>query len=263
MRETELVQATNRKGSRSKAETRDLYTIIAYMTLVSSHPVNEAVLASASSPSDYGENLLPRTPYEFASEPVPASSTQAPRRNLLPIRGPPPRSPARGLLRHSADQARPSSSRPQGTDRHVRFEGIAPSTRLAQSSSSAHPIRQPSSATPRPQANRSLSREGATPSPRGILSGCARPLGTHPPPSSPSQGSSNQSPKGTLPPTTRLHPTSVKDSNAKKAAKSLLSLDATTPQKSKNPPKWKCLCENSMENEGWVCAVCESVINSS
>ena len=65
-------------------------------------------------------------------------------------------------------------------------------------------------------------------------------------------------------PSTRFLPTSVRDSNAKKAVKSLMSLEATTAQQPKKPLGWLChQCGNFMESEWWTCAGCGSMKLSS
>ncbi|CAD6582611.1 MAG: hypothetical protein ASARMPRED_001015 [Alectoria sarmentosa] len=54
---------------------------------------------------------------------------------------------------------------------------------------------------------------------------------------------------------TPARPSSIRDSNSKKAVKSLMSLDATTSQLSKKPIGWSChTCGNFMESEWWTCA---------
>lgn len=63
---------------------------------------------------------------------------------------------------------------------------------------------------------------------------------------------------------TQARPSSVRDSNSKKAVKSLMSLDATTSQLPKKPIGWCChSCGNFMESEWWTCARCGSMKQSS
>ena len=63
---------------------------------------------------------------------------------------------------------------------------------------------------------------------------------------------------------TQAMPSSIKDSNSKKAVKSLLSLDATTSQLPERPIGWIChSCGNFMESEWWTCARCGSMKQSS
>lgn len=58
-------------------------------------------------------------------------------------------------------------------------------------------------------------------------------------------------------PSTRASSSSIRDSNSKKALKSLMSLDATTSQKPKKPLGWLChSCGTYMESEWWTCAQC-------
>ena len=63
---------------------------------------------------------------------------------------------------------------------------------------------------------------------------------------------------------TQARPSSIRDSNSKKAVKSLMSLDATTSQLPKKPIGWSChTCGNFMESEWWTCARCGSMKQSS
>ena len=63
---------------------------------------------------------------------------------------------------------------------------------------------------------------------------------------------------------TQAKPTSIRDSNSKKAIKSLMSLDATTSQLPAKPLGWSChACGNFMESEWWTCARCGSMKQSS
>ena len=76
-------------------------------------------------------------------------------------------------------------------------------------------------------------------------------------------------PPSPLPPpqptgSTQAKPTSIRDSNSKKAIKSLMSLDATTSQLPAKPLGWSChSCGNFMESEWWTCARCGSMKQSS
>ena len=77
------------------------------------------------------------------------------------------------------------------------------------------------------------------------------------PPSSPA-------PKSQTVASTQARPSSIRDSNSKKAVKSLMSLDATTSQLPKKPIGWSChTCGNFMESEWWTCARCGSMKQSS
>lgn len=63
---------------------------------------------------------------------------------------------------------------------------------------------------------------------------------------------------------TQARPSSIRDSNSKKAVKSLMSLDATTSQLPQKPIGWSChACGNFMESEWWTCARCGSMKQSS
>lgn len=63
---------------------------------------------------------------------------------------------------------------------------------------------------------------------------------------------------------TQARPSSIRDSNSKKAVKSLMSLDATMSQLPKRPIGWSChACGNFMESEWWTCARCGSMKQSS
>ncbi|KAK4691449.1 DNA-dependent metalloprotease WSS1, partial [Lecanoromycetidae sp. Uapishka_2] len=81
---------------------------------------------------------------------------------------------------------------------------------------------------------------------------CCDACGTEPP-SPPPQP--KQTPLTT--PSTQYKPSSIRDSNAKKAVKSLMSLDATTSKLPQKPIGWLChTCGNFMENEWWTCGQC-------
>lgn len=63
---------------------------------------------------------------------------------------------------------------------------------------------------------------------------------------------------------TQAKPSSIRDSNSKKAVKSLMSLDATTSQLPKKSLGWSChTCGNFMESEWWTCARCGSMKQNS
>lgn len=63
---------------------------------------------------------------------------------------------------------------------------------------------------------------------------------------------------------TQAKPPSIRDNNAQKAVKSLISLDATTSQLPPKPIGWSCHnCGNFMESEWWTCARCGSMKQSS
>lgn len=65
-------------------------------------------------------------------------------------------------------------------------------------------------------------------------------------------------------PSTQALPTSIRDSNSKKAIKSLMSLDATVSQLPQKPIGWNChSCGNFMESEWWTCARCGNMKQSS
>ena len=63
---------------------------------------------------------------------------------------------------------------------------------------------------------------------------------------------------------TQVMPSSIRDSNSKKAVKSLMSLDTTMSQLPQKPIGWSChTCGNFMENEWWTCARCGSMKQNS
>ena len=63
---------------------------------------------------------------------------------------------------------------------------------------------------------------------------------------------------------TQAFPSSIRDSNSKKAVKSLMSLDATTSQLPEKPIGWSChACGNFMESMWWTCARCGRMKQSS
>lgn len=76
-------------------------------------------------------------------------------------------------------------------------------------------------------------------------------------PSPPSAAPINPPRITTTTPSTRAIPTSIRDSNAKKAVRSLMSLDATSVQQAERPEGWVCHgCGMYMENQWWTCAGC-------
>lgn len=63
---------------------------------------------------------------------------------------------------------------------------------------------------------------------------------------------------------TQAMPSSIRDSNSKKAVKSLMSLDATILRLPQKPIGWSCHnCGNFMESEWWTCARCGSMKQTS
>jgi len=65
-------------------------------------------------------------------------------------------------------------------------------------------------------------------------------------------------------PSTQNRPSTLRDSNAKKAVRSLISLDETTKQQPKKPVGWLCRrCGNFMEEQWWTCANCGLMKQSS
>ena len=80
------------------------------------------------------------------------------------------------------------------------------------------------------------------------------------PPSPPPQPKQQNS----MIPSTQTKPTSIRDSNAQKAVKSLMSLDATTSKRPQKPMGWLChTCGTFMENEWWTCGQCGTMKLSS
>lgn len=89
---------------------------------------------------------------------------------------------------------------------------------------------------------------------------CCDACGTEPP-SPPPRASPAPSNR---PPSTQTRPSSLRDSNAKKAINSLISLDATTSRLPPKPLGWLChSCGTYMESEWWTCAQCGSMKLSS
>lgn len=88
---------------------------------------------------------------------------------------------------------------------------------------------------------------------------CCDACGTEPP-SPPPQRRPNLS----TTPSTQARSSSIRDSNARKAVKSLMSLDATTSKQPQQPMGWLChTCGNFMENEWWTCGRCGTMKLSS
>lgn len=245
-RERELVQETNKSGFRTKAEEDDANEeaiMLAYIDLVQEEekekwgdaylpPSKENPLGSQGSPIKIEDQ--PSTsynPHQRSSGPQPPIPTST---------KPPLPRPA----------SRPSP-RPQ------------PST----PSQPSHPTPQP----PPPSQPDTWTCEICTlvnPSTYLCCDACTteRPS-SHLPPSFPTTTSPNYHPNPTNPqttsppnppiitPSTRALPSSIRDSNAKKAVRSLLSLDATQAQKKSEG--WVChACGTYMENQWWTCAGC-------
>lgn len=65
-------------------------------------------------------------------------------------------------------------------------------------------------------------------------------------------------------PSTRNLPSSIRDSNSKKAVRSLMSLEATAAQQPPKPLGWLCHnCATYMESEWWTCSQCGTMKLSS
>lgn len=64
--------------------------------------------------------------------------------------------------------------------------------------------------------------------------------------------------------TTESHRASIRDSNERKAVRSLINLDKTTAKKKHEPLGWSChVCGNFMEEQWWTCARCHAMKLSS
>ena len=65
-------------------------------------------------------------------------------------------------------------------------------------------------------------------------------------------------------PTTNSQRASIRDGNEKKAVRSLMNLDKTTERKEQKPIGWTChMCGNFMEEQWWTCARCHAMKLSS
>ncbi len=92
---------------------------------------------------------------------------------------------------------------------------------------------------------------------------CCNACGTDKPSPPPSPAAAP--PKQNIPaPSTRTLPSSIRDGNAKKAVRSLMSLEATTSKQPAKPLVWLCHnCETYMESEWWTCSRCGTMKLSS
>ena len=240
-RERELVQETNKSGFRTKAEEDDANEeaiMLAYIDLVQEEekqkwggaylpPSKENPLGSQGSPIKIEDQ--PSTSYNPNPDLRQRSSGPKP---PIPTSTKPP------LPQPASLPSSPSSKPPP--------QPSAPS--------------QSSNPTPQPHPPTSTwTCEICTlvnPSTYLCCDACTteRPS-SHLPPSFPT---TTTPPNHTTTPSTRALPTSIRDSNAKKAVKSLLSLDATSSaQQAQKPDGWVChACGTYMENQWWTCAGC-------
>lgn len=234
-RERELVQETNKSGFRTKAEEDDANEeaiMLAYIDLIQEEekqkwgdaylpPSKENPLGSQGSPIKIEDQ--PSTSYNPNPEPRERfSGTKPP----IPTSTKPPLPPPASLPSSPSSKPHPEPSAP---------------------SQSSNPTPQP------PPPTSTWTCEICTlvnPSTYLCCDACTaeRPF---PPSSSPT----NPPKPPTTTPSTRALPTSIRDSNAKKAVRSLLSLEATTS--AQRPDGWVChACGTYMENQWWTCAGC-------
>ena len=234
-RERELVQETNKSGFRTKAEEEDANEeaiMLAYIDLVQEEEKQK-----------WGDAYLPPSkenplgsqgsPIKLEDEPSTSYSPDLRQRSFgpkppIPTSTKPPLPPA--LLPSPSSNPTPQSPVPSHPS-HPPPQPPPPSTWTCEICTLVNPSTYlccDACTTERP----------FTPSPS-----------TTPAPIRPTNT--------TTTPSTRAIPTSIRDSNAKKAVRSLMSLDATSVQQAEKPEGWVCHgCGTYMENQWWTCAGC-------
>lgn len=239
-RERELIAQTDRSGTRTRADPIDLdeETMMgAYIDLVQEEEREK-----------YGKDYLP------PSRENPAGSQGRPRPSKT------------GLLE---EQRRIENEAKHGTTKS-RPPSVPSSTNPRSSSSSTsstHPPapnarppgiqHEPSKAAPKPSFKNDWECSICTlvnPATYLVCDACGteRPS----PPPSPIPAFST--------PSTGSHRASLRDSNEKKAVRSLINLDRTRRWEEDRPIGWKChVCGNFMEDQWWTCARCHSMKLSS
>ena len=241
-REREIIAQTERSGTRTRADPIDLdeeTMMIAYIDLVQEEERER-----------YGKDYLP------PSKENPAGSQGRSRPSKT------------GLLK---EQRRIEAEAKRGSTSNSRLPSVPTSTKPRSSMSSASPSHrpahstkpngthpEPSTAAPKPSFNDDWECSICTlvnPATYLVCDACGteRPS----PPPSPIPAFST--------PSTGSHHASIRDSNEKKAVRSLLNLDSTTAREEQHRPMgWKChVCGNFMENQWWTCARCHSMKLSS
>ena len=243
-RERELVQETNQSGFRTKAEEDDANEeaiMLAYIDLVQEEEKQK-----------WGDSYLPPSkenplgsqgsPIKIEDQPSTSYNSPEPRHRSSGPKPPIPTSTKPPLPRPASLPSPSSKPNPQPPN-PSQFSNTAPQPNT--------PVQPPTD---------TWTCEICTlvnPSTYLCCDACTteRPSRFPPPPPPPTTTSLPNPPTT---PSTRALPTSIRDSNAKKAVKSLLSLDATSAQQqAQKPDGWVChSCGTYMENQWWTCAGC-------
>ncbi|MCJ1272559.1 hypothetical protein MMC21_000345 [Puttea exsequens] len=226
-REVELVQETNKNGFRTKAEEDDadeLAIMTAYIDLVQEDEREK-----------WGNSYVP------PSKENPTGSQGGPSK------------PKQGYQAPSA-KARSSPNPPILSTTKPRSTSSIPTRTKPPSPQPSPPQRQPS------QTWTCDICTLVNPSTYLVCDACSteRPLSSFSKPTSSLSPQAPQQPRRTATtPSTQAIPTSIRDSNAKKAVKSIMSLEATMSKQPSKPIGWICSqCDNFMESEWWTCARC-------
>lgn len=240
-RERELVNETNKNGVRTKAaeDNADEEAImLAYIDLVQEDE-RERWGDAYVPPSR--ENPAGSQGYPIKIEPDSASSTS--------YSDPRQRRPEPITSYNNSQQWYPGQKPPIPTSSKPRPPALP-----------SRPSNLPPSSKPPPPASDSWTCEICTLVNKSTYLVCDA-CGTErpsPPPSPAAPRTSYTSPS------TQAKPTSIRDSNSKKAVKSLMSLDATTSQLPKKPLAWRChTCGNYTESEWMCCTQCGTMKLSS
>lgn len=242
-RERELVQETNKSGFRTKAEEDDANeeaVMLAYIDLVQEEEKQK-----------WGDAYLPPSkenplgsqgsPIKLEDEPSTSYSPDPRQRSL----GPKP--------------PIPTSTKPPLPPASLPFPSPKPTPQSPVPSQSLNPAPQPT--PPSQPPTDTWTCEICTlvnPSTYLCCDACTTERPFTPPPSTSSTTTAPiKHTNTTTTPSTRAIPTSIRDSNAKKAVRSLMSLDATSAQQAMKPEGWVCHgCGTYMESQWWTCAGC-------
>ena len=237
-REKQIVQETNKNGIRTKAEDHDANEeaiMLAFIDLVQEEE-REKYGADYMPPSAENPWGSQRASIPIKSEASKSSSSQRPSRSELNT---PPSSSRQGHSRQRPPPV-PASTKPP------------PSSLLP-----SHP--KPNHPSSRRKVNDTWTCEICTLVNQSTILCCdACDTDKPSPPTSPTR----KVPSVT--PSTQTRPTSIRDSNSKKAVKSLMSLEATTSQLPKKPLGWLChTCGTYTDSEWWTCTQCGTMKLSS
>ncbi len=234
-RERELVQETNKSGFRTKAEDDDANEeaiMLAYIDLVQEEEKQK-----------WGDAYLPPSKENpLGSQGSPIKLEDEPSTSYSP-------DPRQRSFGHKPPI--PTSTKPSLPPASLPFPSPNPPPQSPVPSQPSNPTPQPT--PPSQPPTDTWTCEICTlvnPSTYLCCDACTTERPFTPPPSTNSTTTITT-------PSTRAIPASIRDSNAKKAVRSLMSLDATSAQQAQKPEGWVCHgCGTYMESQWWTCAGC-------